>query len=144
MIRPFLSPRERVLRRARVSATASVTILAGLGCGASVIATFGSEDSGTEIEIRTGGTFEVRLAANPTTGYAWQVLDDAGAVLEPVGDMAFEQERSAIGRPGAGGTDVWRFRAAHGGLDTLRMEYRRHAEQGTPPAQTFVCRVRVR
>jgi inhibitor of cysteine peptidase len=124
--------------------SAGILALLLAGCDASVIVTFGSADSGTEIEVNTGLTFEVRLEANPSTGYEWRLLDDASTVLEPLGAMAYEQDRSTTGRPGAGGTNVWRFRAIHSGLDTLRMEYRKSWEEGVPPAQTFVCPVRVR
>lgn len=60
-------------------------------------------------ETTAGEEFTVRLPSNPTTGYAWQFL--------PTGDRGTVQFVSTVYEPpktdraGAGGTEIWTFRA---------------------------------
>jgi len=101
------------------------------------------DDLGKHIDLRLGQEIELRLAANPTTGYRWQVVHAAPAVLDTLAGETFSPASAAPGVAGGGGTVTWRFRATRVGRDNLQLVYRRPWESGAIPAQTFVCEVAV-
>ncbi len=103
-----------------------------------------STDSGREVELVPGQRLVVSLAANPTTGYQWSLVDAAAGVLTPVGEHVYAQDAAAPGMVGVGGTDVWTFVAARPGRSMLRLTYARSFEPGEPPAETFEVPVVVR
>ncbi len=102
----------------------------------------GPEDHGQTVTLQVGQTLEVRLPANPTTGYEWQVREVDDAVLQTLGEPQFVAEDSE--RLGAGGVQVWRFQAQAVGTTTLDMVYVRPWETDTPPAERFYLTVTVR
>ena len=89
-------------------------------------------DPRATIEVAEGQVFAVALAGNPTTGYTWQAEID-GRYLELLG-LEFEPGGEAIG---AGGCEVFRFRALLAGRTELLFEYRR--PWGGPPEDTRCC-----
>jgi inhibitor of cysteine peptidase len=78
------------------------------------------DDPAQAIHVASGETFAVRLAGNPTTGYTWQASVDSPN-LELVG-QEFEPAGEGIG---AGGHEVFRFRALAAGETEIVLEYRR-------------------
>ena len=108
-------------RPARPAAAASVTLTA--------------PDSGREVALVSGQRLVVSLAANPTTGYQWALVNAGGLV--PVGEPAYTPDAAAPGTVGSGGTSVWTFAAERPGRGTLRLAYGRAFEPGVPPAETF-------
>lgn len=101
-------------------------------------------DIGRHIDLQLGQEIEVRLEANPTTGFRWQMVRAAPAVLDSLARDSYAPAPAAPGVLGGGGTVRWRFRAARAGQDSLRLVYRRPWEQDNAPAQTFSCEVIVR
>jgi predicted secreted protein len=82
--------------------------------------------------------FTVELAANPTTGFAWEAaeLPDGVQLL----DSRFTPPATA--RPGAGGTQSFELQAARPGRLSLRFALRRSWE--TEAAQHETVEVEVR
>lgn len=78
------------------------------------------EDPVGLIRVTVGEAFAVALVGNPTTGYNWQASVDA-QYLELLA-QEFEMEGKAAG---AGGRDVFRFRALETGETRIAFEYRR-------------------
>jgi inhibitor of cysteine peptidase len=99
------------------------------------------KENGQTVALRVGQALEVRLPANPSTGYSWSQLDGDPAVLEPMGAATFEPQRQA---PGAGGTSTMTYRAVGAGETVLKLIYHRPWERGVPPAKTFETRVVVK
>jgi inhibitor of cysteine peptidase len=85
---------------------------------------------------------EVRLEANHTTGYSWVFTPAANPVLMRQGRTAY-QEHGAGGTVGAGGVEVWRFKAMKAGKQGLQFEYRRPWEKDSPPAKVVTFTVTV-
>ena len=81
-------------------------------------------DPGTAIQVATGEEFSIVLAGNPTTGYTWQVNTD-GRHLELL-DQSFERSAESVG---AGGVEIFRFRALAAGETEITCEYRRPWEE---------------
>ena len=99
-------------------------------------------DAGREVALVRGQRLVVSLAANPTTGYQWALVDAGGLV--PVGEPAYVRDPAPPGIAGSGGTSVWTFAAERPGRGTLRLAYGRAFEPGVAPGQTFEVPVDVR
>ena len=89
-------------------------------------------DPGIAIQVAVGEEFALALAGNPTTGYAWQVRSD-GQILKPLG-QEFELGGEGVG---AGGLEVFRFRALETGETEIACEYRRPWEKETRESKRF-------
>ena len=96
-------------------------------------------NSGSNITLRTGGTFTVSLEGNPTTGYAWEVVECDEQVLKLTG----EDYVSSSDKIGAGGIKMFTLTAANPGTTALKLVYRRSWEKDVEPLRTFVANVRV-
>lgn len=97
-----------------------------------------------EATLQVDGVLEVALAANPTTGYTWEVsgAPDA-AVLEQVGEPVYEASPTDTMVVGSGGVMTFEFRAAGAGTTTLELVYRRPWEEGVEPIETVTIDVTV-
>jgi len=78
------------------------------------------DDPVQDIGVGLGETFALALPGNPTTGYTWQADVDV-AYLQLVA-QEFAPQGPAVG---AGGREVFRFRALQAGETELAFEYRR-------------------
>jgi inhibitor of cysteine peptidase len=92
--------------------------------------------------LKAGALLEVRLEANHTTGYSWIAAPVANPVLMMQGKAAY-QENAAADKMGAGGVEVWRFKAVKAGKQGLQFEYRRPWEKSSPPAKVVTFSVTV-
>ncbi|MHC4586117.1 MAG: protease inhibitor I42 family protein [Planctomycetota bacterium] len=96
------------------------------------------ENDGGQIELEQGQILVVTLESNPTTGYSWQQAENQEPYLEQMGQPDFKQ--SLTGGPpiaGAGGWEIFRFKAISAGQMTLQLVYRRPWEEGVEPVNTF-------
>ena len=92
--------------------------------------------SGKEVQIATGGSLVVTLESNVTTGFKWElsgVTDQT--VLQQDGEP--EYVPPAASALGAGGTEVWTFKALKAGTSTISMAYSRPWERGEKGVNTF-------
>ena len=128
------------VRRALRWALYLLAMLAVAGCGPAP-RTVTEIDRGSRVRLRVGQTLEVRLAANPTTGYTWDLAAVDRTVLQPVDEPRFERGRKQA--LGSSGTMIWTFQAQTPGATVLRLEYRRLWEIQEPPADTFEITVQV-
>lgn len=92
--------------------------------------------SGKEVTLATGGMLTVTLESNITTGYSWNENANIGdnTVMQQTNHI-YQPPATAI--PGAGGKEVWTFKAIKAGKSTISMEYRRPFEPTATPAETF-------
>ena len=111
--------------------TVSVTVPAAEpGSSGAVAAT--EDDAGSAFALVTGDTLVVRLAANPSTGYAWRVVSTNDALLPAAGDPVYA---TSADMPGAGGVETFRFLAKAAGEATVQIgEFAPGADQ---PDQTL-------
>lgn len=84
-----------------------------------------------------GEVFTIRLEANATTGYEWDLTNLAEQDVCLL--LSSEYEPSDSGLVGAGGFQVWTFVALKKGDTELEFEYRRAWETGADPAKTHVA-----
>jgi inhibitor of cysteine peptidase len=101
------------------------------------------EDDGGSFEIRAGGTIELTLEANPSTGYAWE-MDDAdpeASLIEQIGEPTFVSDNPDA--MGAGGVLTFTFRAVDRGEMVIRLVYL-SSGAADAPAGTFQIDLTVR
>ena len=131
----------------------SVVMLLVAGCSLVVRAGGGSggegqvlylADDGRTIELAMGQTLVLELDANPTTGYSWQVAESAAGILEQVGEPTFKRAATDAATVGAGGVQVYTFRAAESGEGLLELVYHRLWGEDVDPLNIFTVKVVVR
>lgn len=98
-------------------------------------------DNNREITVARGTLLVVRLAANPSTGYSWQVGGDAAPLA--LQSSEFEATKQDQRLPGSPEVQVLRFKTTAAGTAMLFLEYRRPWEKNAAPAKTFRVTVTV-
>jgi copper homeostasis protein (lipoprotein) len=102
-------------------------------------ATLTESDSGQTIEVEPRQRVFVVLGSDRATGYGWTLASGPGSFTS-VGDPVYAQGAAR----GAGGTEIWLFRASTSGKQELSFQYRRPSEQGVPAARTVSFSISVR
>jgi inhibitor of cysteine peptidase len=97
----------------------------------------GAAEENQQIQLKLSQTLVVRLDANITTGYSWEIVKLDG-MLRSSGEPEYQApESGSPPRVGAGGSQVFRFQATGAGSADLQLAYRRPWEKDTPPARTY-------
>ena len=91
---------------------------------------------GTSIRIRLGGEVMVKLDTNLTTGYQWMAPAAIGPVLSVIGNPIYVNKGNEPRFIGAGGTNVFRFKAEQAGQVTLQFDHKRPWEANAAPAKS--------
>lgn len=99
------------------------------------------KEAGGSVEVAKGGTLEVTLEGNPTTGYNWEVESVDDKILKQEGEPEFNAESDAMG---AGGMVTLKFKAEEAGKTDLKLVYHRSWEKDEDPAKTFEVSVTVK
>lgn len=98
-----------------------------------------AEDAGTTVSLAPDDEVVITLESNVTTGFAWKLaLEPDPAVLELVGSTYVAPETDLVG---AGGQEVWTFRAVGGGSTELELRYERSS--GEAAGEPFTLAVDV-
>ena len=101
--------------------------------------------SGKTIEISAGDSLTLTLDSNPTTGFSWALKGIGNeSVLEQTGHEFKAAPANDPPLLGAGGKEIWTFKALNRGSSTISMEYIRPWEQNVEPQETFVLTVVVK
>lgn len=110
------------------------------GCGAEVKAYF---DPSKTIDISANKEFVILIAleSNPTTGYSWEASYDE-TMLDLVEETYELGEYAKQGLIGAGGTELFRFRALKSGQTEITMVYKRPWETEIQDQKIFTIEVK--
>ena len=93
------------------------------------------------ITTEVGKQFVISLQSNATTGYKWQLAKPVdGAIIEFVSSQYVTPKTRLIG---AGGEELWTFKAVGKGKAEIMLEYIRPWEKDKPPARQEVFTVLV-
>jgi inhibitor of cysteine peptidase len=103
--------------------------------------TLTEEQNGKSGTFSKGTKLAVRLPANGTTGYTWEV-DQLPAMLRPA-EEDYEAPATTPAVAGEGGVQTLTFRTTKGGEGRLRLVYRQPWDKTAAPAETFTYSVRV-
>jgi len=96
---------------------------------------------GAPIQVKAGQNFTIRLQSNPTTGYGWQLSKALDNKISLVTNAYIPPDSKLCG---AGGHEVWTFKAIEQGQAEISMKYVRPWEKYQPPARTNVYAVMVK
>ncbi len=88
--------------------------------------------SGKQVEMSVGDLLVVTLLSDPRTGYSWSSWVSDETILQ-------QSDHEYIGRVGAGGKEIFTFKALTEGTCTISLGYGPPQEQGeeVAPIQTF-------
>ena len=101
------------------------------------------DDNRGQVELERGQILVVTLESNPSTGYRWEQAEQYKSILLQLGEVEFKS--SDTGNPptvGAGGWEIFRFRAVSPGQISLLFFYHRSWEDAEP-VETFSIKVTV-
>ena len=91
------------------------------------------------VQCRVGEAFSIILDSNPTTGYQWQLVNSPdGGFLKLIGS---EYRAPKTGLAGAGGKEIWSFKALSAGQTMIVFEYLRPWERNKEPVKRTVFTV---
>ena len=96
-------------------------------------------DPAKSIEIATGQEFTIELDANATTGYQWQLAEPLDKKIIEL--LSAEYRASETSIIGAGGKEIWKFRAVARGNTIISMKYIRAWEKDIAPIKNIQFRV---
>ena len=106
------------------------------GCGPTGEVRLDMADNGGQVEMEVDQTLVISLESNPTTGFRWELFEVEDPILQSMGEAEFQPSESKE-VVGAGGTEIFRFKAVGIGQTTLTLVYRRPWEEGVDPIETF-------
>ena len=92
--------------------------------------------SGKTVEVGIDGSVVVTLESNSSTGFSWELTKISDETVLKQVDQKYEGH-GAGAPPGAGGQEVWTFKALKKGTSSISMEYSRPWEGGEKAAETF-------
>jgi inhibitor of cysteine peptidase len=98
-------------------------------------------DPNKPIEITVGQQFKVVLDSNPTTGYQWQLAESLNESIVLL--VGTDYQATSTNRVGAGGRQIFTFKAAGPGKTSIRVAYQRSWEKGVAPVKTATFSVTV-
>jgi predicted secreted protein len=83
-------------------------------------------DNGGQVELEQGKLLVVTLESNSSTGYRWELIENNESILKQFGQVEYKPaETSEQPMVGAGGWEIFRFKAVSAGQMTLGLAYRR-------------------
>jgi inhibitor of cysteine peptidase len=86
------------------------------------------------ITVNVGQEFKITLQYNASTGYQWQFGQPPDEKFLKL--MGTEYKKADSKLVGAGGDEVWTFKALAEGKTTIELTYIRPWEKGTKPARS--------
>lgn len=132
-----------MLKKSYITAALLVIVLSVAGCsllegGTLAVIKLTASDNGRTIELQVGQVLTFTLDANPSTGYTWEMTKLDQKILQQIGEAEFTPDSTL---PGAGGQQVFRFKAVSAGQTSLNLIYHRPWEKDVAPLKTFSLQV---
>jgi inhibitor of cysteine peptidase len=129
------------LKAAKLSVIAiMLPVMMTAGCGSRVPRQVALEGD-MDISIKKGGVLEISIESNPTTGYLWSLEGFSGTdVLASMGKYKYVRLSDRLG---AGGKQIYSFKAVKKGNARLIFEYRREWEKKDNPEKRYTAKVTV-
>lgn len=119
-----------------------ITALALCGCQAAGN-TLTEKNNGDSINLKVEDTVVIRLESNPTTGYSWILDEKTDTSIVSVVDSEYVQSGEDEELVGAGGHEIFTFKALTGGNTVIILNYERPWEEDEEPLETFEINISV-
>ena len=97
-------------------------------------------DKGGNVAIKMGDVLEVRLSANPSTGFAWYLQKESTALLRLTGQSQTQPTQPGVGRPVV---QIFEFAPKATGTGVLLLHYVRSWEPPNPNDEQFTLHVTI-
>jgi len=118
-----------------------LTIFAVVGCTSTDTKCNINEDT-SMITAKVGEEFTITLDSNPTTGYSWKLPEKFSEGIIKLVNHEFQPPETQ--RKGAGGKEIWRFKAVTAGKTTITLDYVRLWEKDKEPAKKSTFEITVK
>jgi inhibitor of cysteine peptidase len=93
------------------------------------------------IQCNVGGTISIVLDSNPSTGYQWQLAHSPDGELLKLLNSTYRAPITEL--VGAGGKEIWSFKALSVGQRTIVFEYVRSWEKNKEPVKRTTFTVNI-
>jgi len=120
-----------------ITSVLAVCLIAGCGGG---VKAYSDPDETIDINPNKEFIILIALESNPTTGYSWEANYDE-TMLELVEETYELGEYAQQGAAGAGGTELFRFRALKKGEVEITMVYKRPWEEESIDTKVFTVSI---
>lgn len=97
-------------------------------------------DKGATVQMQAGDTLELRLQANPTTGYMWYICPQSTPLLKLIGQSQTQSTEPGVGRPVV---QIFTFTARGSGDGVLLLHYVRSWEKHSTDEKQFSLHVTI-
>ena len=97
-------------------------------------------DNGKTVTIKMGDVLEVRLNANPTTGYMWYLEKQSTPLLKPSGQTQTQPPQGVLGAPVV---QIFDYATTGKGTGVLLLHYVRSWMNPDPNEQQFSLHVTI-
>ena len=99
-----------------------------------IVTTIYAASDMNEVTVKEGETFEITLDSNPSTGFAWEIVGelDANDIEEVDNVYAAAENKQDPPLVGAGGKEVWTFKAIQKGEFEIKMKYCQAFDRDNP------------
>ncbi|MFH1150764.1 MAG: protease inhibitor I42 family protein [Actinomycetota bacterium] len=132
-----------VLLTALALAVALALLLAGCG-GESTDQSGESQTTESSMKVKEGQDFTISLKSNPTTGFQWELAEPLDEkVVTKVSSEYKPDVSGGSSAVGAGGVEVWTFRATGRGDTEIKLKYVQPWQKDAKPAEERVFKVTV-
>ncbi len=106
-----------------------ITLLIILLCSCKSIAELTFDDKGKSFELEKGDRINIKLESNPTTGYEWILSGETDTAIVSLFDSKFLQTKKEEKLVGAGGYEIFTFKAENSGQTEIILTYKRSWEE---------------
>ncbi|NQT66287.1 MAG: protease inhibitor I42 family protein [Actinobacteria bacterium] len=106
-----------------------ITLLIILLCSCKSIAELTFDDKGKSFELEKGDRINIKLESNPTTGYSWILDGETDTSVVSLFDSKFVQTEKEEELVGAGGYEIFTFKAENNGQTEIILTYKRSWEE---------------
>jgi inhibitor of cysteine peptidase len=93
------------------------------------------------IQCNVGGAFSIVLDSNPSTGYQWQLAQSPNREFLKLINSTYRAPITEL--VGAGGKEIWSFKALSVGQRTIVLEYVRPWEKNKEPVKSVTFTVNI-
>lgn len=105
--------------------------------------TLTEKNNGESLDLKVDDTVVIRLESNPTTGYSWILDENTDTSVVSVVDSEYLQSVEDKELVGAGGYEIFTFKAVSGGSTVIVLNYERPWEEDKEPLDTFRVNISV-
>ncbi len=117
-------------------------VLAFTGCSGAG-GTLTEKNNGESLNLEVNDRVNIELKSNPTTGYEWVLSEETGGSIISLTGSGFIQSKKDKELIGAGGFEIFSFKAISNGKTSIILNYKRPWEEEAEPLETFEITISV-